>query len=297
MYEYSIMTRRTPTPHQNGLTLVELMVAMAIGLIVTLIVTEAYINATGTQRSQSDKSRLQESMRFAFNTLSYAIRKSGYRNPAATGGAMIDFCDGVQVRLQAKNAATGLDPTTADLSGMTWTILNSSDVLRVRYHGDGQTISPFTVDGSVVDCLGNSVAANQLAEDTFFVAADPNKENEPSLFCYTTNAAASGSVAIVPGIESLQLLFGDDLNARGSIGRFVPESSVSAMNNVRSVMISLVARSSTISGVNHEAQTFSHFDAGYPGTGDSGSTFTATADGRVRQQLGTTVALKNSCPA
>jgi len=281
---------------QRGFSLVEFMVAITIGLLIVAVVSEAYVIATGTQRSQSDKSRIQESMRFAFDSLSYAIRKAGYRNPMATGPSVENFCGtGGKLRLVGKNDATTLDPTTTDLSGTSAAILNKSDVLRVRYHGDGQTVSPFTADGSVTDCLGNSVPANTVVEDTFFVKADSANNNEPSLFCYTSNASAAGSVAIIPGIESLQFLYGEDTNADGTIERFVPQNAVGSMNNVRSIVISIVARSSSATGVDSNAQTFTHFGPDYAGSGDSGSTFIAPADRRIREISGTTVALKSTC--
>lgn len=290
--------KTTVTGRAKGFSLVELMVAVAIGLLVVVVVTMAYVNATGTQRSQSDKSRVEESMRFALDTLSSSVRKAGYRNPAATGSAMKDFC-GSEVRINGVNggATTKLDPASVDLSGTSMTILNSSDVLRVRYHGDGQTLTPFTADGSVVDCLGNNVAATAFAEDTFFVAADAGNNNEPSLFCYSSNASASGSVAIVPGIESLQILYGEDSNGDGVVERFVDRGSVANLNRVRSVMLSVVARSASSSGVDKAAQTFVHFQAGSVTPSDSANSFTSPADGRVRQLSGTTIALKNICAA
>lgn len=283
---------------EEGFSLVELMVAVAIGLLVVLVVTMAYVNATGTQRSQSDKSRVEESMRFALDSLSSAVRKAGYRNPAATGSAMKDFC-GSDVRIDGVNSGTTtkLDPASSDLSGTSKTILNSSDVLRVRYHGEGQTLTPFTADASVLDCLGNSVGATTFAEDTFFVAADAANNNEPSLFCYTTNASASGSVAIVPGVESLQIMYGEDSNGDGVIERFVDRGSVANLNRVRSVMLSVVARSASSSGVDKAAQTFIHFKAGSVTPTDSANSFTSPADGRVRELSGTTTALKNICAA
>ncbi len=279
---------------QRGVTLVELMVAMTIGLLVVFVVTEAYVSATATQRSQSDRSRVQESLRFALESLSYAVRKSGYRNPAASGPLMDDFCGSGKLRLVGTNAAAALNPTTADLSGTSQTVLNSSDVLRVRYHGDGTL--PSTADGSVTDCLGATVAPNQVAEDTYWVAADSSNNNEPSLFCYSTNSAASGNVAIIPGIESLQVLYGEDMNSDGVSDRFVPAGSVGSMNAVRSVVVSVVARSPSRTAIDTRAQAFKHFDAGYAGSGDTGSTFSAPADGRLREMSGTTIALKNTCP-
>lgn len=298
--ECSMFDQRAMSPErrmragQRGVSLVELMVAMAIGLLVVFVVTEAYVSATATQRSQSDRSRVQESMRFAFESLSYAVRKAGYRNPAASGPLMDDFCGSGKLRLVGKNAVAAFNPTTSDLTGTGQTVLNSSDIVRVRYHGDGTL--PSTADGSVTDCLGATVAPDQVVEDTYWVAADPNNENEPSLFCYTTNSAGSGNVAIVPGIESIQILYGEDTTGDGVSDRLVPAGSVGAMNSVKSVVVSIVARSPSRTAIDATAQTFQHFDAGYTGTGDAGSTFIAPGDGRLRQMSGTTIALKNTCP-
>lgn len=63
---------------QAGLTLVEMMVSMAIGLFMTGIIAGLYINMRGSFRYQEDFSRLQESGRFAMETLTRDIRMAGY---------------------------------------------------------------------------------------------------------------------------------------------------------------------------------------------------------------------------
>jgi type IV pilus assembly protein PilW len=62
----------------HGLTLVELMVAMVIGLILILAVSAVYVGSRQTYRSGEGISRLQESARFAFTFLSRDIRQAGY---------------------------------------------------------------------------------------------------------------------------------------------------------------------------------------------------------------------------
>ena len=291
------MIRSAPRTKEQGVTLIELMIASAIGLLIALVVTQAYVNGTAAQRAQSDTTRLQESARFAFFSLSHGLRKAGYRNPKAPG---VEFCGANTLRLAGKNDATGLTPTTAGLTGSGVTIL-SSDVIRVRYFGDGLVSSPFTADGSVIDCLGNSVASNTLVEDTYFIAADTTNDNEPALFCYSSNSSASGNVPIIPGIERMQILYGEDSTKKGTVSRYVRAGSVSDMNDVRSLMISVVARTPNAVAAQKATRIFNHFGATYAPsdtapTGDAGSVFTAPADGRIRQQSSTTIALRNVCP-
>ena len=63
--KHAIMTSRPIL--QRGVTLVELMIAMAIGLLIVLVVTSAYMSGIGTQRAQTDMTRLEESARFGFD--------------------------------------------------------------------------------------------------------------------------------------------------------------------------------------------------------------------------------------
>jgi len=273
----------------RGFTLIEMMIAITLALVVALIVTKIYLTGLSTQQAHSDQSQVQESSRTAFDLLARSIKKAGYMMPAGA------FCNATNFRLLAANDAAAVSPSSADLSGSGVTIANSSDVLRVRYYGP----PAFPLDGTITDCLGNSVAASTLVEDTLFIAADNNNDNEPTLFCYTSNSAASGNVALVSGIESMQLMFGDDSNADGTIERYVNGASVSNFNNVRSVMISLVARTKGTSGaVNKAAQTINHFGSAYTAAAGSGtgSTFTTPADGRIRQHVNMTIALRNLCP-
>jgi len=282
------MSNNSAMRSEKGFTLVELMIAITIGLLITLVVTQAYLSGLGTQQAQTDISRVQESSRFAFDLLARSIRKAGYKNPQAAG---LGFCDsGGPARLNTTN-----DATSITLSGTTYAVLNLSDVIRVRYFGEGIAAA----DGTIIDCLGNAIAATAQVEDTFFVAADSSNDNEPTLYCH---AGSSGTAQpLVPGIESLQLLYGDDSDADGSINRYKTGASISAANNVRSVMISVVARTKSTKAIDSSARTFNHFGTRYApsGTapsGDSGSVFTAAADSRVRQQFSTTIALRNLCP-
>lgn len=282
----------------RGFTLIEMMIAVTLSLVVALVITKIYLSGLSSQQAQSDQGQVQESSRSAFDLLARSIKKAGYKNPTTMVPGS-NFCNTTNLRLRAANDPAGLKPSTADLSGTDVTIANSSDILRVRYYGETASLPAFTADGTITDCLGNSVAANTLVEDTLFVAADANNDNEPTLFCYTSNATASGNVALVAGIESMQLMFGDDSNADGTVERYVNATGVSNFNNVRSVMISLVTRTKgTSSAVNKTARTIDHFGSAYTTAAGSvtGSAFTTPTDGRIRQHVNMTIALRNLCP-
>jgi hypothetical protein len=154
----------------------------------------------------------------------------------------------------------------------------------------------------MVDCLGNSIAANTLEEDTLYVANDATNNNEPTLYCYASNAATA--LPLIPGVESLQLLYGEDTDGDGNINRYVTAANVTDPNNIRSVMVSIVTRTAgTANAVNRAQLTFNHFGIDYASggtapSGDAGSVFStpSPSDGRTRQHSTTVIALRNLCP-
>lgn len=64
---------------QAGISLVEIMVALAIGLFMTAIIAGLYINMRGGFRYQEDFARLQEAGRFASEAITRDIRMAGYQ--------------------------------------------------------------------------------------------------------------------------------------------------------------------------------------------------------------------------
>lgn len=292
---------RTDLNKQRGLTLIELMVAMTIGLLIGLVVTQAYISGVNTQRSQNDMTRLQESARFAFGLLTKEIRNAGYRNTYTPGSGAQEFC-----RTSAAGTAVegANDPATLNLGeGVTATILNTSDSITVRYYGEDDAAGA-AADGAVLDCLGNPVRRSTLVVETLYVAADPANNNEPTLYCSTRTSVAGGALSaptvtpMIPGIETLQLLYGDDTDVDGVVNRYIPYNKVAASStpdNANSVMVSFVVRSQSPIKADNAAQTFDLFGATYAankGT-DTGSTFAAPADSRVRLPFSSVIAMRN----
>lgn len=63
---------------QRGLTLVELMVAVTIGLIITAAVAQVYISSRTSYTLEEGMARVQENGRFAVEFLAYDLRMAGY---------------------------------------------------------------------------------------------------------------------------------------------------------------------------------------------------------------------------
>lgn len=125
---------------QRGFSLVELMVALLLGLIVTAAVIEVFVNNRQMYRVQDERARLQENARYAIYYISEAVRKTGYLGCATRSSSipatntlndsanyLYDYTTPIQgVNASGSNVWTpAIDPSiTSPLSG--------SDVLTIR---------------------------------------------------------------------------------------------------------------------------------------------------------------------
>jgi type IV pilus assembly protein PilW len=68
----------------SGLSLIELLIAMTIGLALTVGVSQVYVANNQTDRDQDARARMQESGRFALNYLTQELRMAAYLGCLAT---------------------------------------------------------------------------------------------------------------------------------------------------------------------------------------------------------------------
>jgi type IV pilus assembly protein PilW len=72
------MKSHTHLKLQQGLTLIELMIAIVLGLLITAGMIELFVNSKQSYRVQENISRLQENGRFAMNFITQDIRMADY---------------------------------------------------------------------------------------------------------------------------------------------------------------------------------------------------------------------------
>lgn len=68
----------TQRHHYRGFTLVELMVAITIGLIILAAVSSIFVSAKRSYNEQDRQAKMQENARFALHFLMYDLRHAGY---------------------------------------------------------------------------------------------------------------------------------------------------------------------------------------------------------------------------
>jgi type IV pilus assembly protein PilW len=288
---------------QSGMSLIELMVAITIGMVLAIVAANAYMSASTAQSSQTDLTRIQESARFTFDLISREARLAGYRNNAVAGAAWLSFDASVATTSYING---GNDAATITVAGATATVLNLSDTITFRYYGhDNNTTPPNAADGSILDCQGSAIRRDQQLSETLFVAADAANNNEPTLYCGTVLTDTAGTVlsqaqvALIPGVESLQILYGEDTDADGVINRYVPIGSVTDLGAIKAIWVSAVIRGPGNSLPAPQSQIYNHFGPTYAPSnaapaGDAGAVFTSPNDSRPRRVLSTIAALRNN---
>ena len=219
-------TRRPAPPHRRaGFTLVELLVAIVIGMALTVVVAQLFIHSRTTYTTTDDVSRMQENMRFAFQLLTRTVQLAGFHT-APNVDADTVFSPGAP-------AIEG-----ADGGG------NAPDQLTIRYQGFGPTLG--TSDGSVTDCNGNAVAAGVVAVNVYTIGVGANGAN--ALFC--------NGIEAVPDVASMQILYGEDTDGDRVANNFLNRTAVGNMDNVRSVRFALLFQTRTpYSGVTEDTTT------------------------------------------
>jgi len=128
--------------NQKGLTIIELMIAMVMGLVITGAIVQVFANNKQIYLVQDTNARLQENARYALHTISEKIRKAGYVgcstrskgfsvNNVISGGEtnyLYDFKTPIQ-----GSEATATNTWAPALHSSIIDALTDTDVLTIRY--------------------------------------------------------------------------------------------------------------------------------------------------------------------
>lgn len=167
---------------QRGLTLIELMVSMVLGLLLVLGVVSVYVTNQQAARSNEGLARMQESGRIAFELISRELRQAG-GNPCGarlianvlntpTANWYTDFAAGPVRGFEGNVAATGIVPTGAAVGERA---INTDAML---------VMSPNTNDAATVVSHNPTAASFELSTINHGIA-----EGEVVMVCDQQSAA------------------------------------------------------------------------------------------------------------
>jgi type IV pilus assembly protein PilW len=205
------MNRRTnPLLRERGFTLIEVMIALLISMLLLVSFLQIYLSNSQTYRLIQNLARVQENGRFAIDFLAYNIRMAGFRSRQNA-----DFPDKL-------NAVEGCERDTGPCS-----VGTTSDTLTVRYD-------------ATTDCTGSPVPPDpvpRFTQNTFYI------DDAFNLTC-VGNRNPGIPQPLVDNVESMQLLYGEDINEDRAADRYVSASAldVDRSRNIVSIQIILTVR-------------------------------------------------------
>ncbi len=208
---------------QRGITITELMIAVAIGTMVTLLAVTLLVSANASYAAQTEAAHVDDAGRFALAALERAARQTGFADWERDGAGGAD--PAAPPPIMGLDAAS-LSSDTAALNNPKPAAVNGSDVLALRFAGSGADGG----DGSAVTCAGFSVGAGQDGWSIFYVGTSAS--GEPELRCKYRGANNWSAEAVVGGVDSFQVLYGLDTDAvpDGQANRFVAASELAALD-------------------------------------------------------------------
>jgi type IV pilus assembly protein PilW len=256
------MNQRAAARHA-GFTMIEMLIAMTLGLLLVVVIGQVFVTSKESYRTTEDLSRLQENARFAVAQLTRAIRMTSFTTDPLADRAVV-FPVG---------ALTGVDGT-----GIV------PDQITVRYQGSGAAAA----DGSILDCQGNAIKADDLAVVRFYLAAGVNGAN--ALFCDNTGTTGivPAQIELAPDVENMQILYGEDTDADGTANRYVERTTVGTLDyeKVVSVRLMLLVRSANEVAASVNSNTYDLL----------GTVFDPVDDRRLRRVYTATITLRNRAP-
>lgn len=229
---------RRPPQYQTGLSLLELMVAMLIGLFIIVGISSVYLGNKRSSITTNELSLLQDNGRAILEQLTEVIQHAGYSSTSAAPSDQVFITTAVANSMCNDGSDSVVD------TGLFSAMANNTsygDTIGVIYLGDDRLNTDCGAAQLPASCrvgAGASTAAARIY-NLFDVAADAS--GVPELRCTGSRSGAAQTIA--QGVENLQLTYGEDTNSDGTPDRYVNSTAVTNWGSVVSVNISVLVRS------------------------------------------------------
>ncbi len=205
---------------QQGFTLIELMIALAIGLLIMASVLMVIVSASQRGRVSAAESTMNEEGLIALGFLQQQIRLAGYSaNAVETGAITRNFID-ASIRgcdagfTDEKAAFNALTCNSSGAGGAAIAIRYQADTLNTMPTGTAPNLKPS-------NCLLNTIAEDTpsavtgkpnyaLADNRFFIQISGTGSNRPELVCAgaKSNGVYEGPQPLFENVEFMKLVYG-----------------------------------------------------------------------------------------
>ncbi len=308
--------QRHPGHHQAGVTIIELMVAITLGLLITSGVGSLYVQGSRSYAQDDRYLRMVENGRFAVDVIARDLRMISFwgemLDPGAISTALsagedcdIDLFDGATA-IQANNTTTSPAVTQFDLGTGTCPALTGSvrantnqlalkhtegagltsgqadDTVYVRTNGS--TGSFIEYEAGVTAAPGTGFADWAYAPRLYFI-----QDNGGTPFLCrlsldgTAFTAVTSDECLAEGVEQLYVQFGVDSDDDGVANQYLANPSAAQMAQVVTARVHVLVRAPAADAHYDNTKTYTLGDL----------SIAAPNDGFYRRVFSTTVRLRN----
>lgn len=204
-----------PRFRQQGLSLIELMVAMGLGLLLVFGIGTIYVGSKQTYRMQEANARVQETGRFALEAIGRSLRQAG-----------------ADANITANVTAITLECSPPTCTAINGTNGASTDTVTVQFYAGLDEDNGG--NWGARDCTGGFANADTLVTNAFSV-------NGTDLRC---TGSVGGAQPLVSEIEDLQILYGvDNAGADQSADIYTAAPTAAQWPNVVTAKVCVMVRS------------------------------------------------------
>ncbi|TFW09608.1 prepilin-type N-terminal cleavage/methylation domain-containing protein [Oxalobacteraceae bacterium OM1] len=221
---------------QRGVTLVELMVALAIGVLITVFAMAWLVAVKSGYVAQGEAARIDDTGRTALANIARSLRQAGFEDWGATRAPVSQLAPAPPSVVGFEGGTLKASTSWPDVPKTTGAV-NGSDILAIRFGGAGAGENG---DGTMLNCAGFAVPAvgSQAASEAltgwsiYYVAQ--NEAGQPELYCKYRGDHGWNAVALAEGVESFQVLYGVDMDGDGIVNRYVNATELARLDAVAS---------------------------------------------------------------
>jgi type IV pilus assembly protein PilW len=265
----------------RGLSLVEVMISLVIGLVVVGAVLVTYLASGKTGKQQAAYAEMNENAQIAMGILSRDLLLAGYAQPTGYDSATDKL-----TRTYSDRAVFGCDNgfVAANTTGAVACATSAgTPSIEVVYEADLKNTVP-TSSNVPSDCLGNGLTAAgayYFAYNRYYLSAGTGRSE---LHC--ASRQGSGGQPLVDNVDAMKIWYGVAVAADPrAIVRYVTAGNVTDWGLVVSVRLCLLMRSSDIvlQGEGEDTQAYLNCD----------SASQTSSDRYLRRAYFTTTTLRN----
>lgn len=233
----------------GGFTLIELMIAITIGLVVIGVASSVLQQTIRGNLKIKDSTMMQESAFFTSHIVGQHLRQTGFKNVDSSliSGRRIPILRNEEIFPKVDGVWLEGQYLKADAASIS-----------IRFQGSSDSTG--TADGSIIDCGGSAIASDTVSDVSIFLV-------DGNLICSSDGAqyTLTGSDDTL-SVETLIISLGIDVGDDGSIDRYVDSAVATSaeLSATREVLLRILLVSNTQFDALNRTYKFNNTELDYP---------------------------------